>query len=64
MLQLTEPITVRPIKTEADYHAALEEIALLMGDVAPDTPDGEKLEVLLTLMEAYEEANYAYGRGF
>jgi HTH-type transcriptional regulator/antitoxin HigA len=31
---------IRPIKTEADYQAALEEIERLF-DAAPDTPEGE-----------------------
>jgi len=61
MLQLSEPITIRPIKTEADYEAALMEIDELMGHVAPDTPDGNKLELLITLVEAYEDTNFPMG---
>lgn len=49
---------IRPIKTEADYQAALEEIERLF-DAAPDTPEGDRLEVLTTLVEAYEEKHYA-----
>lgn len=49
---------IRPIKDEADYQAALEEIERLFS-AAPDTPDGDRLEVLTTLMEAYEEQHYA-----
>ena len=60
-LQLSEPITIRPIKTEADYGAALAEINELMGHVAPDTPDGNKLELLVTLVEAYEDQNFPMG---
>lgn len=48
---------IRPIKTEADYQAALEEIECLF-DAAPDTPEGDRLEVLVTLVEAYEEKHY------
>lgn len=48
---------IRPIKTEADYQAALEEIERLL-DAAPDTPEGDRLEVLVTLVEAYEEKHY------
>jgi HTH-type transcriptional regulator/antitoxin HigA len=48
---------IRPIKTEADYQAALEEIERLF-DAAPDTPEGDRLEVLVTLVEAYEEKHY------
>jgi len=49
---------IRPIKTEADYQAALEEIERLF-DAAPDTPEGDCLEVLTTLVEAYEDKHYA-----
>ncbi len=49
---------IRPIKTEADYQAALEEIERLF-DVAPDTPEGDHLEVLTTLVEAYEDKHYS-----
>lgn len=48
---------IRPIKTEADYQAVLEEIERLF-DAAPDTPEGDRLEVLTTLVEAYEEKHY------
>ena len=43
----------KPIKTEADYDMALTAIDGLMGS-APDTPEGDGLEVLVTLVEAYE----------
>ncbi len=48
---------IKPIKTDADYRLALKEIETLMS-VADDTPDGEKLDVLVTLVEAYERKNY------
>lgn len=48
---------IKPIKTEADYRAALEEIERLF-DAAPDTPEGDRLEVLTALVEAYEEKHY------
>lgn len=48
---------IRPIKTEDDYEAALAEIDSLMG-APPDTPEGDKLEVLVTLVEAYEDAHW------
>ncbi|MDE0108056.1 MAG: hypothetical protein OXJ37_05450 [Bryobacterales bacterium] len=44
---------IKPIKCDADYDAALAAIDLLMG-AAPDTPEGDELEVLVTLVEAYE----------
>ena len=49
---------IRPIKTEADYQVALEEIEHLL-DATPDTPEGDRLEVLTTLIEAYEDKHHA-----
>jgi HTH-type transcriptional regulator/antitoxin HigA len=49
---------IRPIKNKADYQTALDEIDSLFGAV-PDTPDGDKLEVLVTLVEAYEDEHYS-----
>ena len=46
-------MTIKPVRNEADYDAALEAIDGLMG-AAPNTPDGDTLEVLVTLVEAYE----------
>jgi HTH-type transcriptional regulator/antitoxin HigA len=48
---------IRPIKTEADYEAALAEIEALM-DAEPNTPECDKLDVLATLVEAYESEHY------
>lgn len=48
---------IRPIKSQADYHAALKEIESLMA-AEPDTPEGEKLDVLVTLVEAYEHKHF------
>ncbi len=55
---MEEPLEIKPIKTEADYQAALEEIEGLF-DAAPDTSEGDRLEVLVTLVEAYEEKHYS-----
>ena len=44
---------IRPIKTDADYRAALHDIENLMM-AEPDTIEGEKLDILVTLVEAYE----------
>ncbi len=46
-------MVIRPIKTEADYDRALTMIDRLMG-AAPDTRDGDGLEILVTLVKAYE----------
>ncbi len=48
---------IKPIKTKADYQAALKEIETLMG-AKPRTPKGDRLEVLVTLVEAYEAKHY------
>lgn len=48
---------IKPIKTDADYRAALNEIETLM-TAAPDTAEGEKLDVLVTLVEAYEAKHF------
>ena len=47
---------VRPIRTEADHQAALAEIAILMS-AERGTPEGDRLDVLATLVEAYEAAH-------
>ena len=48
---------IRPIKTEVDYQNTLKEIESLMSAEA-DTPEGDRLDVLVTLVEAYERAHY------
>lgn len=48
---------VKPIKTAEDNRAALARIEQLW-DAEPNTPEGDELEVLATLVEAFEEANY------
>ena len=50
-------MNIKPIKSEADYDAALAEIESLWG--APlGTADGDKLDVLATLVEAYERKHH------
>lgn len=48
---------IKPIKTDADYRAALKEVESLMM-AEPNTPEGEKLDVLVTLIEAYERTHF------
>ena len=48
---------IKPIKTEADYSEALLEVEKLM-DAQLNTPKGDRLDVLVTLIEAYEEKHY------
>lgn len=46
---------MQPIRTEEDYLAALSEVELLM-DAEFGTPRGDRLNLLATLIEAYEAA--------
>ena len=48
---------LKPIKTEADHSAALREVERLWG-AEEGTPNGDRLDVLTTLVEAYEEAHF------
>ena len=46
---------MKQIKTEAEYQAALKEIeSLMMADPDKTPAEGEKLDVMVTLVEAYE----------
>jgi len=49
---------IQPIKTKKDYQAALNEIEKLM-DAKLNSPEGDKLDVLVTLVEAYEEKHHS-----
>lgn len=44
---------INPVKTKADYRAVLKEIETLMTAEA-NTPEGDRLDVLVTLVQAYE----------
>jgi HTH-type transcriptional regulator/antitoxin HigA len=48
---------IRPIRSEADYRAALAEAERLW-DANPGTPDGDHVEVLATLIEDYEARHH------
>ena len=50
-------MNVKPIKSEADYRQTLKDIESLMLAEA-DTPEGDRLDVLVTLVEAYERAHF------
>lgn len=48
---------IKPIRTDADHGAALAEIERLWG--SPEgTADGDRLDILATLVEAYEERRW------
>jgi HTH-type transcriptional regulator/antitoxin HigA len=48
---------IRPIKTQRDYRRTLEEIEGLM-NAKRNTPEGDRLDVLVTLVEAWEAKHY------
>jgi HTH-type transcriptional regulator / antitoxin HigA len=48
---------MKPIRTEADYEAALEQVAALWGS-ASNTPEGDRLDVLATLIDVYEAKHH------
>jgi len=50
---------IRAIRTEANYLAALREVSALIDlDPAADSPEGERLDVLGTLVQAYEAKHF------
>lgn len=48
---------IRPIKTEKDYSTSLNRIEELWG-AKKDTPQGDELDLLVTLVESYEMKHY------
>jgi len=50
-------MNIKPIRTKADYKAALKTIESLMSAKA-NTPEGDRLDVLVTLVEAYERTHF------
>jgi HTH-type transcriptional regulator/antitoxin HigA len=48
---------LKPIRTEADYNAALAEAERLWGAKC-GTPEGDRLDALATLIDAYEAQHY------
>lgn len=51
---------IQPIRTDEDHAAALREIERLMGASA-GSPEGDRLDVLATLVEVYEARRYRIG---
>src|SRR3972149_1570901 len=50
-------MNVKPIRTKADYRAACKEIEFPMA-ARPGTPEGERLDVIATLVQAYEAKRF------
>ncbi len=48
---------IKPIRSEADYQTALKEIEKLI-ESQPGTPEGDRMDVLVTLVEAYEAKRF------
>ena len=48
---------IRPIKTEQDYNASIRRIEVFWG-AKKDTPQGDELDLLVTLVESYEMRHY------
>jgi len=48
---------IHPIKTEKDYDLALERVNALF-DAKPNTIEGDELDILVTLIEKYEQIHY------
>ena len=53
-------VTVGSVRSEQDYEAALARIDELM-DAEPNTPEDAELDVLVTLVERYEERHHPIG---
>lgn len=50
-------MNIRPIRTKADHRVALKEVERLW-DADLGTPDGDRVDVLVTLIEAYEAKHF------
>lgn len=55
---MPETLAIKPVRTEEDYERALKDIESLM-DAGPGTPEADELDVLATLVEAYEAEHHA-----
>jgi antitoxin component HigA of HigAB toxin-antitoxin module len=53
-------MSIKPIKNEHDYEAALKRIEELF-DAKQNTPEGDELEALITLVSAYEDIHHNLG---
>jgi HTH-type transcriptional regulator/antitoxin HigA len=57
---LADLMDIRPVRTKRDYERALRRIEALM-DVASGADEGDELEVLATLVDAYEQKHFPIG---
>ena len=56
-LKIVPDMNIKPIKTRKDYRAALKEVESLMSAI-PGTDEGDRLDVLVTLVETYERIHF------
>lgn len=54
-------MVIETLQTETEYEAALEAIRRLWNS-EPGTPEGERLDILIALVEAYEDKHYPIGK--
>ena len=55
-------MTIKPIHTNDDYKAALHEVSgCFDNEPTPNTPEGDRFEIMLTLIEAYEAKQFPIG---
>ena len=50
-------MNIRPIRNKADHRWALKEVERLW-DANPGTPDGDRVDILVTLIETYEARHF------
>jgi HTH-type transcriptional regulator/antitoxin HigA len=51
-------MNIRPIRTEDDYREALSTVDSLWSKATPGTPEGDHLDVLITLVQTYEREHH------
>lgn len=52
-------MNIKPIRTDEDYKAALKVVSSLVdADPEPGTPEGDRLDILSILVQAYEAKNF------
>jgi HTH-type transcriptional regulator/antitoxin HigA len=60
MIKLTQndlKMEIKPIKSEEDYYQSLQRVEVLWGSKI-DTQEGDELDLLVTIIEAYEMNHY------
>ena len=57
-------MNIRPIRNDQDYRAALKALSPLFDhEPEPGTPEGDRFEIMLTLVEAYEAKHFPVDPG-